>query len=91
MTPGRLITADDVTRELQSPDISGKEKMIPGFQDAFPFEANEDMPLKEVVALAEWNHIKRVLQRCNGNVSEAAQKLGIHRSVLYKKIQKYQS
>lgn len=91
MTPGRLITADDVTRELQSPDISGKEKMIPGFQDAFPFEANEDMPLKEVVALAEWNHIKRVLQRCNGNVSKAAQKLGIHRSVLYKKIQKYQS
>ncbi|GHU49581.1 hypothetical protein FACS1894127_3140 [Clostridia bacterium] len=34
----------------------------------------------------ERRYINQMLEKCSGNVSEAAKRLGIHRSVLYKKI-----
>jgi two-component system, response regulator RegA len=40
------------------------------------------------LARAEFQHITRVLQECNGNVSEAARRLGIHRRSLQRKLQK---
>ncbi len=40
------------------------------------------------LARAEFEHITRVLQECNGNVSEAARRLGIHRRSLQRKLQK---
>lgn len=40
------------------------------------------------LAKAEFEHINRVLQSCNGNVSEAARRLGIHRRSLQRKLQK---
>lgn len=40
------------------------------------------------LARAEFDHITRVLQECNGNVSEAARRLGIHRRSLQRKLQK---
>lgn len=47
-------------------------------------------PLKEIMERAEKTHIKATLKACHGDVNEAARRLGIHRSVLYKKINKYQ-
>jgi two-component system response regulator RegA len=41
------------------------------------------------LARAEWEHINRVLADCDGNVSEAARRLGIHRRSLQRKLQKY--
>ena len=41
------------------------------------------------LARAEWEHIQRVLQDCDGNVSETARRLGIHRRSLQRKLQKY--
>jgi two-component system response regulator RegA len=41
------------------------------------------------LARAEWEHIHRVLQDCEGNVSEAARRLGIHRRSLQRKLQRY--
>jgi two-component system response regulator RegA len=41
------------------------------------------------LARAEWEHIHRVLGDCDGNVSEAARRLGIHRRSLQRKLQKY--
>lgn len=41
------------------------------------------------LARAEWEHINRVLADCNGNISLAAQRLGIHRRTLQRKLQKY--
>lgn len=41
------------------------------------------------LARAEWEHINRVLHDCGGNISAAAQKLGIHRRSLQRKLQKY--
>ncbi|MEB2312221.1 MAG: response regulator [Sorangiineae bacterium] len=40
------------------------------------------------LARAEWEHIQRVLADCEGNVSEAARRLGIHRRSLQRKLQK---
>jgi two-component system response regulator RegA len=41
------------------------------------------------LARAEWEHINRVLSDADGNVSEAARRLGMHRRSLQRKLQKY--
>lgn len=41
------------------------------------------------LARTEWEHIHRVLSDCEGNVSEAARRLGIHRRSLQRKLQRY--
>ncbi len=43
------------------------------------------------LARTEWEHIHRVLSDCEGNVSEAARRLGIHRRSLQRKLQRYPS
>jgi two-component system, response regulator RegA len=40
------------------------------------------------LARAEWEHINRVLADCDGNISEAARRLKIHRRSLQRKLQK---
>ena len=44
--------------------------------------------LKEFVNLAERWYIDRTLEQCGGRMGEAAEKLGIHRSALYRKLHK---
>lgn len=41
------------------------------------------------LARAEWEHINRVLNDCNGNISQAARVLGLHRRSLQRKLAKY--
>ena len=41
------------------------------------------------LARVEWEHIQRVLADCDGNVSQAARLLGIHRRSLQRKLSKY--
>ena len=41
------------------------------------------------LARTEWEHIQRVLADVNGNVSEAARRLGQHRRSLQRKLSKY--
>ena len=61
------------------------------------FERDSDLPLEsdqpdfEVPSLAraEWEHIQRVLNDCNNNITAAANKLGIHRRTLQRKLYKY--
>ena len=40
-------------------------------------------------ARVEWEHIQRVLADCDGNISQAARLLGIHRRSLQRKLLKY--
>lgn len=40
------------------------------------------------VGRMEWEHIQRVLTACDGNISEAARQLGMHRRTLQRKLQK---
>ena len=40
------------------------------------------------LARVEWEHIQRILTDCDGNISEAARRLGIHRRSLQRKLGK---
>jgi two-component system response regulator RegA len=58
--------------------------------------SREDRPTDEAaepaapsLARAEWEHINRVLADCDGNVSEAARRLGLHRRSLQRKLAKF--
>ncbi|HVG83709.1 MAG TPA: response regulator [Vicinamibacterales bacterium] len=41
------------------------------------------------LARVEWEHIQRVMTECQGNVSQAARLLGLHRRSLQRKLSKY--
>ena len=41
------------------------------------------------LARVEWEHMQRVLADCDGNISEAARRLGVHRRSLQRKLAKY--
>ena len=41
------------------------------------------------LARVEWEHIQRVLTDCDGNITRAAEKLGIHRRSLQRKLAKF--
>lgn len=47
------------------------------------------MSLKEIVAKTELEAILDAIRKCDGNKTEAAHMLGIHRTALYKKMAKY--
>jgi two-component system, response regulator RegA len=50
-----------------------------------------DVANREVPSLArvEWEHIQRVLADCQGNISQAAKLLGLHRRSLQRKLAKH--
>jgi two-component system, response regulator RegA len=45
-------------------------------------------PTAQPLARVEWEHIQRVMSDCDGNVSQAARLLGIHRRSLQRKLAK---
>ena len=45
----------------------------------------ENLSIDEVEALL----IRKVLRRCDGNISQAAESLGLSRAALYRRIEKY--
>jgi len=46
-------------------------------------------PTVPSLARVEWEHMQRVLTDCNGNISQAARLLGLHRRSLQRKLAKY--
>ena len=57
-----------------------------GSNDPPPDPATHAVPS---LARVEWEHIQRVLTDCDGNVSQAAKLLGLHRRSLQRKLAKY--
>lgn len=52
--------------------------------------AGQDAPATvPSLARVEWEHIQRVLADCDGNISQAAKLLGLHRRSLQRKLSKY--
>ncbi len=47
---------------------------------------DDDIPS---LARHEWDYIQRVLAECDGNITHAAERLGLHRRTLQRKLQKY--
>jgi two-component system response regulator RegA len=50
--------------------------------------SENDIPVPSL-ARVEWEHIQRVLNDVDGNISQAAKKLGLHRRSLQRKLAKY--
>jgi two-component system response regulator RegA len=46
-------------------------------------------PVTPSLARVEWEHIQRVLTDCDGNITKAAERLGIHRRSLQRKLAKF--
>lgn len=71
------------------------DDILAGFARATPAaDKSADAPAPaehEVLSLArvEWEHINRVLADSDGNVSEAARRLGMHRRSLQRKLSKH--
>jgi two-component system response regulator RegA len=59
-----------------------KDSGLPGIPGRQDFDAPS-------LARAEWEHIQRVLNDCDNNITAAAKKLGIHRRTLQRKLYKY--
>ena len=58
---------------------------------AFGHVASPDVPLNaqlQTVERLEWEHIQRVLQECQGNISATARALNMHRRTLQRKLTK---
>ena len=55
------------------------------------FTGKNTPPLEEVPSLDrhEWEYLNRILSDCNGNISEAARRLKMHRRTLQRKLQKH--
>ena len=60
-----------------------------GAAEAAASQAPTPSPSTPTLARAEWEHINRVLADCQGNISEAARRLGLHRRSLQRKLAKY--
>jgi two-component system, response regulator RegA len=69
------VDADQVVQALRGGGDAADESAAPVF--AAP-------PLKRL----EWEHIQRVLAECDGNISETARRLGLHRRTLQRKLSK---
>jgi two-component system, response regulator RegA len=57
-------------------------RSAPGYAPGAP----ETVP---TLARVEWEHMQRVIADCDGNISQAARLLGIHRRSLQRKLTKY--
>ncbi|WP_049623461.1 response regulator transcription factor [Frateuria defendens] len=72
------VDADAVVRALMEEESAGGEDELPEAPEA---------PL--ALRRLEWEHIQRVLTECDGNISETARRLGMHRRTLQRKLGKH--
>ena len=72
------VDADAVVRALTDDHDGDGEQ-------AAPDTPGGPLPLRRL----EWEHIQRVLNECEGNISETARRLGMHRRTLQRKLAKH--
>ncbi|HEY2588312.1 MAG TPA: response regulator [Tepidisphaeraceae bacterium] len=89
---GSIATAVEAVRRGA---INYLTKPLDADQILAAFEREVDPPAGQTVAEStpslarvEWEHIQRILHDCNGNISLAARKLGLHRRSLQRKLGK---
>lgn len=73
------VDADAVVRAL----LEGEGPV--GTDDEPPEAPEAPLALRRL----EWEHIQRVLTECDGNISETARRLGMHRRTLQRKLSKH--
>ena len=68
--------------------IASFDRADTGVREEVP-SAESETPQTPSLARVEWEHIQRVLTDCGGNITKAAEKLGIHRRSLQRKLSKF--
>ena len=92
---GSIATAVEAMRrgaQNYLPKPADADEVISAFAVEEPnlaLEEDEKSVTSPSLARAEWEHIHRVLNDCEGNISEAARRLGIHRRSLQRKLKKH--
>jgi two-component system, response regulator RegA len=90
---GSIATAMDAVR-LGADHYMSKpadaDQILAAFESAGKVQSRkeDDIPVPSL-ARVEWEHIQRVLADFNGNISQAAKKLGLHRRSLQRKLAKF--
>lgn len=74
------VDADAVARALLDGDGGESDGEDPAAE-----APDAPLPLRRL----EWEHIQRVLTECDGNISETARRLGMHRRTLQRKLAKH--
>ena len=70
------------------------DQILEAFRRSGALASDEAPPSEEAsintpsLAEAEWNHIQQVLADCNGNITRSAERLGIPRRTLQRKLKK---
>jgi two-component system, response regulator RegA len=64
------------------------DQILAAFDPAAARATDAATELTPTLARVEWEHIQRILTDCNGNISKAARKLGLHRRSLQRKLSK---
>lgn len=75
--------SDYLTKPVDADQVAGALDRQPG-----PSEPSREFTVPSL-ARVEWEHIQRVMTECQGNVSQAARVLGLHRRSLQRKLSKY--
>jgi len=81
-----ITSASDILNFEDDSLINGKESLET--VESSPGKKAYQGTLKSVIKAVEEEYINQVLAECGGRVGEAAQRLGIHRSMLYRKNKK---
>lgn len=80
-----VITNDEFQLYLQQWSKGWQEKLVDTASPHTPVQKTP-LPLRTFIAAVEKRYITRVIRNCHGNVSAAARLLGVHRSIIYRKM-----
>lgn len=89
---GSIATAVEAVKlgaENYLPKPADADDILGAFSRRGPLGVSLEDAAVPSLARAEWEHIHRVLADCEGNISEAARRLKIHRRSLQRKLSKY--
>jgi two-component system response regulator RegA len=65
------------------------DRILAAFQHGLASRPRDLKTEPPSLARVEWEHLNRVLTDCDGNISEAARQLGMHRRSFQRKLSKY--
>lgn len=65
------------------------EELLAALDPSRPRDSSKERPDIPTLERAQWDYIHRVLAQCEGNISEAARRLGLHRQSLQRMLKRH--
>lgn len=84
----RLGATHYLTKPADVDEVIASFERVPGLETE-PSLPEGEAPQTPSLARVEWEHIQRVLTDCDGNITKASERLGIHRRSLQRKLAKF--